>query len=145
MSFLNEVVQTTRVINSTAAGTSNVNGSILDMEANNGFDGVRFTALLGTLTATQVTLLQAQQGNNANGSDMANIVAAVTPAAADGDSNKLLIVDVSRTQITKRYMRVVVQRGTANAVIDGVVADQYQCRTVPQTQAGSTISQVAQA
>ena len=105
--FLNEVVKSTRPINSTAAGTSAVNGSVIDMT---GFNAVRFTAVLGTLTATQVTALKAQQGNAANGSDMADIAGAVTPAAADADSNKLLMLDVNVSKITKRYVRPVVTR-----------------------------------
>ncbi len=139
--FLNEVVKSTRPINSTAAGTSAVNGSVIDMT---GFNAVRFTALLGTLTATQVTALKAQQGNAANGSDMADIAGAVTPAAADADSNKLLMLDVNVSKITKRYVRPVVTRGTANAVIDGVIADLYRAGTLPQTQSDTTVSQATQ-
>lgn len=138
LGFLNTEILTTRVVNSTAAGTTGVNGTVLDQS---NFDGVRFTASLGTLTSTQVTSLKAQQGNAANGSDMADIAGAVTAAAADGDSNKLLILDVQASLISARYVRCVVNRGTANAVIDSVIADQYQTRTVPTAQTGSTISQ----
>lgn len=130
--------QTCRCSNAAAAGTSAINGTVLDMT---GYDAVRGIALLGTLTSTQVTKLKAQQGDASDGSDMADISGAVTPAAADADSNKILILDVNRESITKQYVRFVVVRGTANAVLDGLIADRYQCRTLPQTQSDSTVSQ----
>lgn len=142
MEFLHERVKTTRVINATAAGTTAVNGTVLDHQ---GFENVRFVALLGTLTATQVTALKAQQGDASDGSDMADITGAVTANAADADSNKMLVLDVSANLITKRYVRCVVTRGTANAVIDGVIADQYYPGVVPTTHPTSTLSQAKKA
>lgn len=139
--YLSEEVVTTRVMNAVAAGTSNQNGTTLDMA---GFDAVRFTALFGALTATQVTGLKAQQGDALDASDMADITGAATSALADADGNKALILDVSRLLITKRYVRCVVTRGTANAVIDGVIADQYKGRSRSTTQ-GSTVSSTKQA
>jgi hypothetical protein len=41
------------------------------------------------------------------------------------------VTDVFRAQ--KRYVRAVVTRGTANAVIDGVIALQYSARVQPVT------------
>ena len=43
-------VKTVRVINATAAGTSDVNGATVDMQ---GFEAVRFLVGFGTLTASQ--------------------------------------------------------------------------------------------
>lgn len=128
-----------RPINATAAGTSAVNGSTVDMT---GFDSVLFIAAIGTLTATQVTSLKAQGGAASNGSDAADITGANTSAMADGDSNKLLVLDVVRPQF--RYVRPVVVRGTANAVVDGCVAIQYNIagRSPLQTQ-DTTVSQIA--
>jgi len=137
--MLNSNVKTSRVINATAAGTSAVNGTAVDMT---GFDSVRFTALFGTLTSTQVTSLKAQQGDASNGSDAVDITGAVTSAMADGDSNKICILDVHKSLITKRYVRLVVVRGTANAVVDGAIADQYRAKALPPT-ADTTVSQQA--
>ena len=133
---LSKDVLTSRSVNATVAGATNINGTILDMS---GFSAVRFTCCMGTLTSTQVTELKAQVGNVAGGSDMADLTGAITSQALDADSNKILILDVIMP-IGYRYIRPVVVRGTANAVIDSVVADQYKTDDLPVTN-GSTISQ----
>lgn len=128
-------IKVTRVMNAVAAGTTNQNGSTLDMS---GWDGVLFVAQLGTLTATQVTGLKAQQGAAANMSDAADLLGTAVGPMADGDSNKCLVLDIYRPQ--ERYVRCVVTRGTANAVIDGVMAIQYRGRKAPVTQDTTTIA-----
>ena len=127
-------VLATRVVNATAAGTTAVNGTVLDM-AN--WEGVMFVASFGALTATQVTKLKIQQGLLADGSDMADLEGSATAALADGDGNKMLIAEVYQPR--ERYVRCVVVRGTANAVVDSVVAYQYGPRKIPVTQS-STVS-----
>ena len=134
---LYEYVKTVRVANATAAGVTAINCTHVDMT---GFDAVQFECLLGTLTATQVTSLKAQMGAAVNDSDMADIVGAATAAAADADSNKVLIVDVMRVN-NKQFVRAVVNRATANAVVDGVLAHLYRGRSLPIT-ADATVSQV---
>jgi hypothetical protein len=128
-------IKVTRVLNAVAAGTSSQNGSVLDMS---GWDGVLFVAALGTLTATQVTGLKAQQGAQANLSDAADLAGTAVGPMADADSNKCLALDVYRP--LERYVRCVVTRGTANAVIDGVMAIQYRGRKAPVTQDTTTIA-----
>lgn len=110
-----------RCVNATAAGTSAINGAHVDMQ---GFDGVLFILGVGALTATQVTSLKAQAGALANDTDQADITGAVSPALADADGNKLVFLEVYAPQ--GRYVRPVVSRGTANAVVDFVIAIQYQ-------------------
>lgn len=110
----------------TAAGTTSVNGSSVNMT---GFESVRFVALLGTLTSTQVTELKAQGSNdNSTWTDLANTH---TGPAADGDSGKTLILDLFRPQYT--YVRPVLVRGTANAVLQGIIADLYLAHWEPVT------------
>ncbi len=128
-------VKLTRVMNGVAAGTTVQNGSTLDMS---GWDGVLFIAMLGTLTATQVTSLKAQQGNQSNLSDAADLAGTLVGPLADGDSNKCLVLDVYRP--TDRYVRCVVNRATANAVIDGVLAVQYRGKKAPVSQDTATIA-----
>jgi hypothetical protein len=119
----------TRVLNAVAAGTTTQNGSVLDME---GFESVVFDAMFGALTGTQVTFIKAQAGNAANGSDMADLAGTKVGPLADTDGNKMLTLEVARVP-GFRYVRCVVVRGTANAVIDGVVATQYVARKQPTT------------
>jgi len=130
MNQLCEEAKTVRVMNSVAAGTSAQNSSVLDTA---GFDGVRFTALFGALTATQVTSMKLQSGAASDGSDMADITGAATAALADADGTKCLQIDLALSG-AKRYVRAVVSRGTANAVIDGVVADLYKGKKCPVDQ-----------
>jgi hypothetical protein len=119
-----------RPIAATAAGTTAINGAGIDMAD---YEGVVFTCSMGTLTASQVTSLKAQGSLDNGGSDpYADITGAATAAAADGDSGRVLVLEVIRP--AKRWIRCVVNRGTANAVIDGVVAEMYGAKKVPATQ-----------
>lgn len=124
----------TRVVNSTAAGITAVNSSSVDMQD---YESVEFTCALGALTATQVTNLQAQ--GSPDNATWTNITGALTPNAADADSNKLLVLEVYRPQ--QRYVRCVVNRGTANAAIDSVVATQRGAKKQSTTQDATTVSQ----
>ena len=125
----------TRVLNATAAGATNVNTTGVDMS---GFEGVLFVADFGALTATQVTKMKLQESSDNGVVDAwADITGSLTAAMADADSSKLLLCEDAKPR--QRYVRAVVVRGTANAVIDAVVAIQYGARTKPLTQ-GSTVS-----
>ena len=55
---------------------------------------------------------------------------------ADDDDNQLFACDVVRPQ--KRYVRAVVDRGTANATVDGIIAQQYGPKAIPTTQPATT-------
>lgn len=138
---LSNYCKRTRISNAVAAGTTTVTCTIIDML---GFESIKVTALLNALTATQVTKLQLQGGQQANGSDAANIPGAVTPQALDADSNKMLSVEVNRPSINGlrvRYITALVLRGTANAAIDAVIADQFLPKNAPQLDDATTTSQ----
>ena len=125
-----------RLSNAVAAGSTDSNGSGVSLA---GYDGVLFIALLGTLTANQVTSLKAQQSSDDGSSDAyTDIEGSSTDPMDDADSNKLLLLDVFRPQ--EEYVRPVVERATANAVIDGVIAIRYRAKDRPVTQ-GADISQ----
>jgi hypothetical protein len=123
---LSRLVDIRRAINAVAAGTSSQNGNTIDTL---GYDSVCFIVAFGALTATQVTSIKVQQGDQSDASDMADISGAATGNMADADGNKLLCVEVYRP--SKRYVRVVVVRGTANAVIDGGIALLYRAAQLP--------------
>jgi len=133
MKFLNDEIKISRVLNGVAAGTSVQAGSAVDMQ---GYDGVMFIALLGALTATQVTSMEAHQSSdNAAADAFTALLASKVGPLADGDSNKCLVLDVWRPQ--ERYVKPVINRATANAVIDGVIAIQYKARSLPTAHATS--------
>jgi hypothetical protein len=126
-----------KVMNAVVAGTTNQDSSEIDMQ---GYDGVVFIAHLGSLTSTQITALQAR-GSNTSGSEAAFTTDHVTAAAADADSNKILVLDVFRPPA--RYLKARVERGTANAVINSVIAIQYHLDKQP-IQTDASVSQLAQ-
>ena len=114
-----------RSLNAVAAGTTDQNGAGVDMQADGGYDGVTFIAAFGTLTATQVTQIKAQQSDDDGSTDdYTDLAGTLVGPLADGDSNKLLVLEIFRP--TKRWVRCVVDRGTANAVIDGVVTFEWK-------------------
>lgn len=132
MRNLTKQAKISRVLNSVAAGTSNQNSAVVDML---GFRSVTFLAAFGALTAGQVTSIKAQQGNAADGSDMADLAGSSVGPLADGDGTKLLVLELY--DVRERYVRLVVVRGTANAVIDGVIAIQAGARNQPTTHGAS--------
>lgn len=120
-------IKTVRVMNAVAAGTTDQATSWVDTI---GAHAVCFTALFGTLTATQVT--SALLEYSADGStDAGDVAGSATSALADTDSNKMIQIDLYRPKY--RYVRMTIDRGTANAVIDGVIAQVYNFERVPIT------------
>jgi len=135
--MFSDEVQVIHHMDPVPAGTSDQHGSAgIDMA---GYDGVMFIADIGALTAGQVTRLQAQGSDN-NSSFAPFATDVVTATMLDADSNKCLVVDVFRP--VTRYVRATVRRGTANAVIDCVIAILYRKNKKPVVQ-GSTVSQTA--
>lgn len=123
-----KAVKLSRSMNAVAAGISVQNGAVVDMQ---NYEGVIFIAAFGTLTATAVTGLKAQQGADSGLSDAADLVGTLV-SIPDTDDNELLALCIHKPR--ERYVRAVVNRATANAVIDGVIAIQYGARTEPTTQ-----------
>ncbi len=127
----------TRTNNAAVAGSSDITtGTLLDMQ---GFDSVIWTACFGTLTGTQITSLKVQGGNASDGSDLADLVGATAGPMADGDSNKMLTIEVTKP-MNVRYLKLIIKRGTANAVLDSVVATQYSARVQPTSDDATTSS-----
>ncbi len=111
----------TVVVNTgTVAGTTNINATTVDTQ---GFNAYRICVLLGTLTSSQVTKLKVQEFTADTAANYADVTGAVTAAAADADGGKLLILDVYKPQ--QRWIRPVIVRGTANAVITAAWVELY--------------------
>lgn len=133
----------TRVKNAVTAGTTDQDSDVLDMA---GFDSICFISLLGDITSGSVLELQVF-GNTANSTssptpvEQTNDDTDATAGASDYD-NKLLIVDCQRWNPNYRYAFARQKRGTQNAVLDGMIAIQYNARDIPTTQ-GSTVGQSA--
>lgn len=132
---LSNTVETQRVLNSTAAGTTTVNTAWVDTQ---GYRVVRFVGLFGALTATQQTQAKLQYCDDGAGAvNLGDVAGSHTAFMADGDSNKMLICELFEPQ--QRYVRMEILRGTANAAIDGVIAELYEANVLP-TAIDATIS-----
>lgn len=119
--------KTIRASNAVAAGTSAINGAWIDTL---GYHGVEFTAWFGTLTASQVTSAKLQYSDDGTNS-VGDVTGSATSALADGDSNKGIQIELYRPK--HRYVRMVVSRGTANAVLDSMQAKLFHADRVPVT------------
>ena len=131
---LSNQVKLQRVSDAVAAGTTAINGSVVDTQ---GFDGVVFVVAMGAITAGAVTSVKVQQGAASDLSDAADI-AGTSVAIADTADNKLVYVEVSHPR--ERYVRCVVSRATQNAAVDGIVAMLTGPRVVPTTHDASTVA-----
>lgn len=120
----------------TAAQTELVS-DVLDMQ---GWAGVMFVALTGDVTTGCVLTLTAK-GNSANSTSSPTPVtqgsATFTAGDTDADS-KALIVDVYDPAL--RYVFASLTRTTANAVVGGIIAIQYQPDSKPTSQSASVIA-----
>lgn len=124
----------TRVSNAVAAGTTDVECTAVDMA---GYDAVVFVVALGTITSSAVTSVKVQHSDD--NSTFADVAASAI-TVADDDDNQLFVAEVLRP--TKRYVRCVIDRGTANCVVDSVVAIQHAARETPVTQPATTTGEV---
>jgi hypothetical protein len=122
------------VMNPVVAGTTDQNSSSIDMIRG---ETVTFIAKFGTLTASAVTGIKAQGStDDTNWVDLAGTALPIAVA----DTGKALALEINKPP-AHRYVRAVVTRGTANAVIDGVVAIVTHARVGAVTQ-GSTMAGV---
>lgn len=131
--LLNNVVSS-RVANAAAASaTTAVTSTAVDVR---GYIGVRFTAALGDVLVGSVLGLTAEHSaNGTTGWVALEGALSYTATAADAD-NKLLILDVVRPE--EGFVRAVLTRATAAAVVDGIFADTYGPKDTPVAQ-GATV------
>ena len=133
--YLTKQVKVTTAITQAegVAATSDINGAILDMT---GFDAVLMAVRFGAITATAVTSIKAQQGAASDMTDAADL-AGTGQTVAVADALEMFVIDLMRPR--EQYVRVVVDRGTANAVIEDAWYLQYRAKALPTTQ-GSGIN-----
>ena len=114
-------VKVTRAITITdgAAGVSDINGATLDMS---GFEGVLIAVRFGAITTGALTSIKAQQGAASDMSDAADLEG-TAQTVADNDDEEEFLIDIYKPR--ERYVRVVVDRGTQNAVVAGATYTQY--------------------
>lgn len=128
---LSNAAKVTRVMNAVAAGTTDSNGSTVDMR---GYGACQFIVAFGAITSGAVTSVKAQtSSDDSNWDDLEGTSITV----ADDDDNQVVVLDINNPR--ERYLRVVVDRGTQNAVIDSAVALQYNAIFEPVTHDATTV------
>ena len=115
-----------------AAGTSAINGSVIDLAD---AEGVLIAVQTGAIVSGAVTSIKFQHGDASNLSDAAD-VEGTAQTIADTDDDKVFYINLNR--LTKRYGRLVVSRATQNATVSAV-AVVYGVRNGPIAQ-GSGVS-----
>ena len=131
-------VKITVVSPAAVAAQTAIDSSILDMQ---GYEGVMFIALTGDVTATSDLTLTIK-GNTANHLTVPTPITqkATTLFTADATSadSKALVVDLYKPAL--RYVFANLTRATANAVIGGIIAIQYNSTNKPTTNDASVIA-----
>lgn len=112
-----EDVSLTRVKSASAAGQTEVDSDSVDMAD---YDGVLFFTTVGTLTSGAVTALKIQQSDDNDDGDAWTDLAGTAIDIADDDDGQTFGVQIINPR--ERYLRAVVTRGTANAVIGEIYA-----------------------
>lgn len=126
-------VKVIRTSGATVAGTTDVDGAVIDMTQDEGYNAVLFVASLGDVTVNSVVALQARQSVNADGSS-STLIGATADATATATSadNKLLLTQVVRMDpLLGKYAFQRLKRGTANAVIEWMGAVLFDARKYP--------------
>ena len=115
-----------------AAGTSNVNSGEIDLMSSS--SATLFVAV-GVVTGAGIFSAQVQHSDTSGSgfTDIPGKVGAINGGSAD--SGKMIVIDIN--QPTKRFVRIAFTRGTANSVIDSVLAVKFR-RSTPVAQ-GSTV------
>lgn len=117
--------------NAVAAGTSDVDGDVIDMSQDGGYDGILLIVLLNTVVDASELTLSLRGSDSSDGSSSEEEAATETVVAATS-SNKIMLLDVLRPE--HRYVFSRIERDTQNATIDGVIAMLYRGRETPVTQ-----------
>jgi len=128
---LSKAAKATRVSNAVSGGTTDINSDSIDMQ---GFAGAEFLVSFGAITAGAVTSVKLQ--GSADDSAWSDLEA-TGQAVADDDDNQVFVLDAGH--LRHRYLRCVVDRGTQNAVVDSIVALQYDADLEPVTHDAATV------
>lgn len=115
--YFTEQNRISNLLGATAAGFGdNIDTASVDMAADGGWQNCTFVVRMGTITATGVTTITAQQ--SADDSTF-NSLETATHTLDAADDDQLFVVEVKEP--TDRYVRLRIARATANIEIDSVI------------------------
>lgn len=112
------------------AGTSTITPTAgIDMQ---GFNSCLFLVSLGVITATGVPSIKVQQSSDDGVADGYSDLEGSAFAVTDADDDEVIAVEIIRP--TKRYLKLILLRTTANCVLDGILGLLGGAQSVPVTQ-----------
>lgn len=135
MHTLNQQVKTIRLpldTTTTYVGTAGTTDLTTEGVDTLGFESVRLKVAFGTITSGAVTSIKAQQSEDDGATDAYSDLAGTAQTVADDDDNQVFMIDIHRP--LKRYVCLVIDRGTQNAVVDYMEAELYNPANAPVTQ-----------
>ena len=131
---LSTAAKAIRLSNAVTAATTTITSSALDTK---GFDSALFIVTMGAIAATSVCSAKLQQSSDDGVADNYSDLLGTLVTMADTDDNKLLLIDITRPQ--KRYVKLVLARATATAVVDSISAVLYNPKNEPTTHDATTV------
>jgi hypothetical protein len=135
MEQLSESVKTIVAITPTAgaSGTTAITGQIVDTQ---GYSGVLVTVVFGAIVAGAATSIKFQQSDDpamAGAADLAGTGQTILDTADDS------VAQIDLNKPTKRYLRLMVSRGTSAATIGSALYQLYGGRQRPPAGQAGTI------
>jgi hypothetical protein len=118
-----------------AAAQTTLTSDAIDMR---GFTSVCILVPIGSVTATGTAVVKLQQSSDDGSTDAYSDILGSGMAVTDADGNKLLVSDLIYP--SKRYIKAVITRSTADSVFGGVIAAQYMADKEPVTQPATVLS-----
>ena len=140
MHNLTSVVKTVRLpldTTTTYTGTAGTTDLTTEGVDTLGYAGARFIIGFGTITSSAVTSVKVAQSSDNGVADGWSDVASSSVTVADDDDNQMVIIDVYKPG--KRYLEAIIDRGTANAVVDFMLVELYNPDTAAVTQDTTTV------
>ena len=133
--FLSERTYLKRLANASAAGTTDVDSSSIDLGADNGYPSCRLAVLFGAIVSGAATSIKVQSSSD---DSTFNDLTGTSVTVADDDDNQIVYVDVVKP--LERYLRIRVVKATQNSTVDGIFAEAYDGRIQSSTDDATTVS-----
>ncbi len=131
---LSTATKAIRLSNSVAAATTSITSSALDTQ---GFDGALFIVNMGAIASGSDCTAKLQQSSDDGVADGYSDLLGTSISIADDDDNQLVLIDITSPQ--KRYLKLVLARATATAVVDSISALLYNAKNEPTTHDSATV------
>lgn len=121
-----------------AAAQTDLDGTVIDMAQDEGYDGICLVAHLGDVTDTSAINLKLMGSATDDGaSPSVEAETGVSAGVSATHDDKLVVLDVRGP--ANRYVFSRLSRGTANAAVNSVIALLYKPRKRPVVQAADVV------